>query len=294
MERPKEWGRLARRHWPILAVVLLMPLFIGLQTPWLGPFLLAVYALVGLLTFGLWRRWGYRAGRRLVWHRHRDHVVLARLATRRGARDVPWWRVLLMFLAPAAFGFFLANGLAGLVASRLGVELSFHDLGLFVVAAMWATCFLSVFVVPIGWIVRASGIRKVDLRTGRNDALRPAFLVDHLTAATGITALLVLATSVKPDATVAPLLDKLLNTLTVATLALPGTLLATLLYVWFALDRHVMDLERDLGARPVTSYFDARAIHPDGPAPAATADPEAANPTAPTPADDAVEAGPGG
>lgn len=296
MTRPAEWRRLARRHWPILALVMAIPAFLSAQTWWLGPLLLGVYALVGLLASGVWRRWGYRAGHRFVRRRRREHVLLARLRARPGARELPWWRVLLMFLAPAAFGFFLANGLAGLVSARLGVQLSFDDLGIFVLAAMWATCFLSVFIVPIAWIVRASGIRKVDTRTGRNDPLKPLFLVDHLTAATGITALLVLASSVKPDETIAPLLDMALNTLTVASLTLPGTLLATLLYVWFGLDAHVEALERDLGALPVDSYFDTHALRRPAPDPEGTDADAAPAPPPPSgpPGEGSADSGAGG
>ena len=264
--RAWEWGRLLRRQWPVLALILLIPALLAVNAPFLGPLLVAVYAAVGLLTWGVWRRWGWRAGRRLVWRRPRDGEAMARLRARPSARDLPAWRVLLMFLAPAAFGFLLANGLAGLLQWRYGVTLAFDTLGLFVLVAMAATTFLSVLVVPIAWIVKASRVRVVDVVDGRNAPLKPAFLVEHLTAASGITALAVLATSVQPDETIAPLLDMVLNTLTVAALALPGTLLATLLYVWHGLDDDVAKLEAWLDVRAVDSLFDLRRAAPAPPA----------------------------
>lgn len=264
MRRGWEWTRLLRRHWPILALILLVPGLLAVQKPFLGPLLVGIYAVFGGLTWAMWRAWGWRAGKAFVWRRRKDDAVLARLASRRGARDLPPARVLLMFLGPAAFGFLVANAAAGLLTSWGGREMTFETLALLVLVAMGSTLFLSAFFVPVAWIVRASGVRRVRTDTGRNDPLRPAFLVDHLTAASGLTALAVLAAGVKPDETLSPVVDMALNTLTVAALALPGTLLATLLYVWHDLDGDVARLEARLGVVTVRSFFDLRA-GPDAP-----------------------------
>ena len=274
--RPVEWTRLLRRQWPVLLAVLAIPVVLSLKAPLVGPLLVATYVVTGGVTWLVWRRWGFRLGRRFVRPRPRQGVVLARLASRPGARDLPAWRVLVMFVAAAAFGFLVANGLAGLLRWAFGLEVDFAAFGAFVVLAMAAVCFLSVAVVPIAWCVAASGVRRVRLDSGKNDRLKAPFWIEHLTAVSGISALVVLATSVKPDATLNPYLDMLLNTLTVVALALPGTLLATLLYVWTDLDGHLAQLEEHLGVQVVGSFFDLRPAAPAPVAPEGPAVPEAA------------------